>query len=118
MREGTEGRRAPKLEANTDAHAPAVPAAVAGVIACRCGGTISLTPRQIDVLGLVAQGLANKAIAQRLQIAENTVRGYVSDLLAAFQVTNRTRLALEVARRGLLSPAGGVRHTIVMRDSR
>jgi DNA-binding NarL/FixJ family response regulator len=53
-----------------------------------------------------------------LQIAENTVRGYVSDLLAAFQVTNRTRLALEVARRGLLSPAGGVRDTIVMRDSR
>jgi DNA-binding NarL/FixJ family response regulator len=63
---------------------------------------LGLTPRQSEVLRLLVQGLPNKSIARRMDIAETTARGYVSDLLAAFRVTNRTQLVLEVARRGLV----------------
>jgi DNA-binding NarL/FixJ family response regulator len=62
---------------------------------------LGLTPRQLEVLRLLVQGLPNKSIANRLDIAETTARGYVSELLAAFRVTNRTQLVLEVAKRGL-----------------
>lgn len=62
---------------------------------------LGLTPRQVDVLRLLVQGLPNKSIARKLNIAETTARGYVSELLAAFRVTNRTQLVLEVAKRGL-----------------
>jgi DNA-binding NarL/FixJ family response regulator len=63
---------------------------------------LGLTQRQLEVLRLLVQGLPNKSIARRLDIAEATARGYVSELLAAFRVTNRTQLVLEVARRGLV----------------
>jgi DNA-binding NarL/FixJ family response regulator len=62
---------------------------------------LGLTSRQWDVLRLLVQGMPNKSIARRLDIAETTARGYVSDLLAAFRVTNRTQLVIEVARRGI-----------------
>jgi DNA-binding NarL/FixJ family response regulator len=67
---------------------------------------LGLSPRQMEVLQLLVQGLPNKSIARRLEIAEATARGYVSDLLAAFRVTNRTQLVLEVARRGLVLGTG------------
>jgi DNA-binding NarL/FixJ family response regulator len=63
---------------------------------------LGLTQRQLDVLRLLVQGLPNKSIARRLDIAETTARGYVSELLASFRVTNRTQLVIEVARRGLV----------------
>ena len=62
---------------------------------------LGLTPRQLEVLRLLVQGLPNKSIARRMDIAETTARGYVSELLAAFRVTNRTQLVLDVAKRGL-----------------
>jgi len=62
---------------------------------------LRLTPRQLEVLRLLVQGMPNKTIASRLDIAETTARGYVSELLAAFRVANRTQLVLEVAKRGL-----------------
>ncbi len=63
---------------------------------------LGLTPRQIEVLRLVVQGMPNKSIARRLSIAETTARDHVSELLAAFRVTNRTQLVLDVGRRGLV----------------
>ena len=63
---------------------------------------LGLTPRQVEVLRLLVQGLPNKSIARRLDIAETTARGYVSELLAVFRVTNRTQLVLDVAKRGLV----------------
>jgi DNA-binding NarL/FixJ family response regulator len=63
---------------------------------------LGLTQRQLEVLRLLVQGLPNKSIARRLDIAETTARGYVSELLAAFRVTNRTQLVLDVAKRGLV----------------
>jgi DNA-binding NarL/FixJ family response regulator len=67
---------------------------------------LAITPRQLDALRLVVQGLPNKLIARHLDIAETTARRRVSELLAAFGVANRTQLVVEVARRGLV--LGGI----------
>lgn len=53
-----------------------------------------LTTRQQDVMICVREGLSNKAIAHRLEIAEGTVKIHVATLFAAYKVRNRTELAL------------------------
>ncbi len=62
-----------------------------------------LTPRQIDVLKLIAEGHSNKAIGNRLSMAENTVRVHVSAILRFLNVANRTEAGVAASRRGLLS---------------
>lgn len=62
----------------------------------------ALTEREIEVLRLVAEGLANKAIADRLQISERTARTHVSNLLAKLDLTSRTQAALLAVREGLI----------------
>lgn len=54
----------------------------------------SLTPRQEEVLSLLARGLSNAAIAAELRMSENTVRIHVSAILRALGMTNRTQAAL------------------------
>jgi DNA-binding NarL/FixJ family response regulator len=61
----------------------------------------ALTPRDLDVLLLLAEGLPNKVIAQRLGIAEKTVKGHVTQVFQALRVTDRTQAALWVQRHGL-----------------
>lgn len=67
--------------------------------------TLGLTPRQIDVLRLVARGAPNKAIGRELGMAERTVKAHVTAALRALRVSSRTQLALEAARLGLLPRA-------------
>lgn len=55
---------------------------------------VTLTEREREVLGLVAEGLANKAIARRLGIAEKTVKAHLTRVFAAIGVTDRTQAAL------------------------
>jgi DNA-binding NarL/FixJ family response regulator len=54
----------------------------------------SLTPRERDVLALVAEGLANKQIARRLAISEKTVKAHLTRVFTALDVTDRTQAAL------------------------
>lgn len=58
-----------------------------------------LTPQERRVLDLVAEGLPNRAIAERLDLAEKTVRNYVSSVLAKLRMQNRTQVAAYIARR-------------------
>jgi DNA-binding NarL/FixJ family response regulator len=58
----------------------------------------ALTPREREVLTLLADGLANKQIARRLGIAETTVKAHLTRVFAALDVTDRTQAALWVAR--------------------
>lgn len=51
-----------------------------------------LSPRQVEVLGLLADGLANKEIAAHLGCAENTVETHVTALLRKWNTDSRTRL--------------------------
>ena len=61
--------------------------------------TRHLTPKEEQVLGLVAEGLTNRQIAERLGVAEKTVKNYVSTLLAKLGVESRTQAAVLAARR-------------------
>jgi DNA-binding NarL/FixJ family response regulator len=59
-----------------------------------------LTERERDVLDLIGQGLANREIAERLFLAEKTVKNYVTSVLAKLGMQRRTQAAAWVARRG------------------
>ena len=62
---------------------------------------IKLTAREREVLALVAQGLANKAIAHRLGIAEKTVKAHLTSVFGRIGVTDRTQAALWAKEHGL-----------------
>jgi NarL family two-component system response regulator LiaR len=62
-----------------------------------------LTEREVEVLRLVARGLGNEEIAQRLVIAERTVRTHVSNILGKLHLANRTQATLYALREGLAS---------------
>ncbi|MDF3069557.1 MAG: LuxR family transcriptional regulator [Polyangiaceae bacterium] len=59
---------------------------------------LGLTPRQIEVLELMVQGLSNKLIAKRLQLAEPTVKTHVAAGLRALNVKNRTQAVFALAK--------------------
>ena len=63
----------------------------------------ALSPRETEVLRLLARGLGNLAIGERLFISEATVRTHVSSILAKLGVANRTQAALYALRQGLAS---------------
>lgn len=68
-----------------------------------------LTPREIDILKLIAQGLSNQAIAQSLCLSEWTVTKHVSSLLSKLGLENRTQAALYALRTGVSSSSSGRR---------
>jgi DNA-binding NarL/FixJ family response regulator len=63
-----------------------------------------LTPREAEVLGHLAQGRSNRAIARTLHVSERTVKFHVSSILAKLDASNRTEAAALARERGLLSP--------------
>ncbi|MFG3602476.1 response regulator [Micromonospora chersina] len=77
---------------------PIDPRVTAGLLehsaVARDGPDTPLSPRERDVLELVAQGLANKQIARRLGITERTVKAHVGSLFRRIGVTDRTSAAL------------------------
>jgi DNA-binding NarL/FixJ family response regulator len=62
----------------------------------------SLTSGEVRVLHLVAQGLSNKEIARELSISEETVKGYVSNVLSKLGAKDRTQAALIGFKRGII----------------
>jgi DNA-binding NarL/FixJ family response regulator len=62
----------------------------------------SLSEREREVLRLVARGLTNSDIAERLHLSEGTVRNYVSAVLAKLDVSDRTQAAVIALRYGLV----------------
>jgi DNA-binding NarL/FixJ family response regulator len=63
--------------------------------------TVDLTPRELEVLGLVRQGLANKQIARRLGITERTVKAHLTSTFQRIGVSDRTQAALWAERNRL-----------------
>ena len=61
----------------------------------------SLTPREIDVLRLIAGGNANKEIAAQLSVTEETVKGHVKNILAKLGAKDRTHAATIGIKRGI-----------------
>lgn len=62
----------------------------------------TLTARELEVLQLLAQGLPNKLIAQRLHISEHTAKFHVSAIMMKLSAASRTEAVTLAARRGLL----------------
>jgi len=63
-----------------------------------------LSDREAEILELVATGLRNKEIANKLCIAEKTVKNHVSNILKALQVNSRTEAAMMAVRAKLVEP--------------
>jgi DNA-binding NarL/FixJ family response regulator len=63
----------------------------------------ALTQREIQVLELLAEGLPNKAIADRLKISDQTVKFHVSSISAKLGAANRTDAVRRAVRRGLIA---------------
>ena len=64
--------------------------------------TALLTRREFDVLRLLAEGLPNKIIADRLQISEHTVKFHVNALMAKLHAQSRTEAVVRAIRAGVL----------------
>jgi DNA-binding NarL/FixJ family response regulator len=62
-----------------------------------------LTPREVQVLELLAEGLPNKAIAERLRISDQTVKFHVSSIAGKLGAKNRTDAVRRAVRRGLIT---------------
>ncbi len=84
---------------------PVSPRAGQALFAARAGqreAADELTPRERQVLLLVAEGLMNKQVARRLGISEKTVKAHLTRVFAAIGVSDRTQAALWAERHGLL----------------
>nr|WP_217439424.1 response regulator transcription factor [Myxococcus sp. CA056] len=66
-------------------------------------GPDALTPREREVLALLAEGLSNKAIADRLSISEHTAKFHVNAVLGKLGVQRRTEAVVRAARMGLVT---------------
>jgi two-component system, NarL family, response regulator LiaR len=64
---------------------------------------LDLTNREIDVLRLVAEGMSNREIGEKLVISEKTVKTHISSLLSKLGQEDRTRLAIYAIKKGLVS---------------
>jgi NarL family two-component system response regulator LiaR len=60
-----------------------------------------LTPREVEILQLIAQGIENKEIARKLVLREATVRTHVSNILSKLHLANRVQATLYALRKGM-----------------
>lgn len=62
----------------------------------------NLTPRELEVVDMLAEGLSNHAIARRLGISRHTVKFHVASVLAKLRASSRTKAVMIAVRRGLV----------------
>lgn len=67
------------------------------------GQTASLTPREREIVGLIAQGLTNRQIAHRLVLSERTVDAHGVNIMRKLGVRSRAQVAACATQQGLLA---------------
>jgi DNA-binding CsgD family transcriptional regulator len=72
------------------------------------GQSLRLTPRQLEVLALLCEGLPNKLICRRLSISAGTVKAHISGILRELGVASRLQAVVAARRSGLLGDAAAV----------
>jgi DNA-binding CsgD family transcriptional regulator len=72
-------------------------------ISASADGDVPLTPRELEVLGLLAEGASNKVIARRLGISVHTAKFHVASLLDKLDAIGRTDAVAHAARRGVIN---------------
>lgn len=97
-------RQAGASGAHAAAPAPAAPAPGAAITP----ESLGLTGRQLDVLWLLLEGMSNKQICRKLDLAEATVKVHVRAILRALNVDSRTEAVVVATRMGLVPPTGAV----------
>ena len=78
-----------------------IPPAIASRLAERMLRS-NLTPREVEILKLLAKGLTNKQIGRVLAISDNTVRNHVNRIIEKLEVADRTEAATTAIHRGLI----------------
>lgn len=68
-----------------------------------CAPELGLTRREVEVLGLMAEGLTNQEIADRIIVSPTTVKTHVQNILQKLGVSDRTQAAVYAVRCGLIS---------------
>ncbi|MBC7808690.1 MAG: response regulator transcription factor [Akkermansiaceae bacterium] len=74
---------------------------IAAALRADGGDNIRLTAREKEVLRLVADGLTNSQIAERLFLSDKTVKSHVSNILAKLRLPDRTQAAIFAYKQGL-----------------
>ena len=74
----------------------------AAIVSALADGEVPLTPRELEVLTLLAEGMSNKAIARRLGISVHTAKFHVGALIDKLDAVGRTDAVAHAARRGVI----------------
>jgi DNA-binding NarL/FixJ family response regulator len=96
------------MSATTDELLASVEAAVDGrdlpARVDRLGASVGLTPREVEVLSLIAQGMSNLEVAERLYLSINSVKTYIRSAYAKIGATSRSRAVAWCLQHGFAPP--------------
>ena len=92
----------PGLQLVTAGESADVTVALSDGVSAPADDDVLLTPRELEVLALLAEGMSNKAIARRLGISVHTAKFHVGTLIDKFDAIGRTDAVAHAARRGVI----------------
>ncbi len=109
LKDATPAELESGIRAAARGESPLDPRAASALLASRArpAPAAGLSPREREVLTLVAEGLPNKLISRRLEISEKTVKAHLTSIFRAIGVDDRTQAALWAVRHGLVDGGDG-----------